>query len=177
MEEKVFNDKTYRLVTLRNRSKWIAKDGSAINPKRINQVATIHYNKDGYPCYGGGIPVHLYVAHGWVDGYFDGAEVNHKDFNLNNFDANNLEWVTHSENVEYTLKNHYDVVCKSKQGENNGRAIFSKTQVLKIRELHNQGYNTMDIIKIFYPNMTYNERKKVWGRFDYVIKKKSWKNI
>ena len=92
----------YRLVTINGRSKLISRDGKAINPIRRNQKCTTHLSKDGYPCFGGGIPVHLYVAYGWVDGYFDGAEVNHKDFNRTNYSADNLEWVTHIENIHYS---------------------------------------------------------------------------
>ena len=48
------------------------------------------------------MPVHLYVAYGWVDGYFDGAEVNHKDYDRSNYNADNLEWVSHIDNVHYS---------------------------------------------------------------------------
>ena len=84
MNTEIIDGKEYREVTLRGRTKLIASDGSAINPIRRKQKVTTHYNQDGYPCFGGGVPVHLYVAHGWIDGYFNGAEVNHKDFNRNN---------------------------------------------------------------------------------------------
>lgn len=92
----------YRLVTINNRSKLISENGDAINPIRRNQKCTTHLSKDGYPCFGGGIPVHMYVAKGWVNGYFEGAEVNHKDFDRTNYNANNLEWVTHIDNVHYS---------------------------------------------------------------------------
>lgn len=49
------------------------------------------------------MPVHLYVAHGWVDGYFDGAEVNHKDYDRTNYHADNLEWITHNQNIEHSV--------------------------------------------------------------------------
>ena len=44
----------------------------------------------------------MYVAHAWVDGYFDGAEVNHKDYDRTNYHADNLEWVSHKENVHHS---------------------------------------------------------------------------
>lgn len=92
----------YKRVTIAGRQKLIAKDGKALNPIRRGQKCTTHLSKDGYPCFGGGIPVHLYVAYGWVDGYFEGAEVNHKDFDRTNYNADNLEWVTHVDNVHYS---------------------------------------------------------------------------
>lgn len=43
MEEKVINGIPYRLVTLRNRSKYVSEDGDFINPYRRQDV-TFHYN-------------------------------------------------------------------------------------------------------------------------------------
>ena len=102
MYKEIINGIEYRLVTIGNRSKLISANGDAINPIRRNQKCTTHLSKDGYPCVGGGIPVHMYVAKGWVDGYFEGAEVNHLDYDRTNFKASNLEWVTHLDNVRYS---------------------------------------------------------------------------
>jgi len=41
------------------------------------------------------------VAAAFCDGYFDGAEVNHKDENIENDCASNLEWVSHIDNMNY----------------------------------------------------------------------------
>lgn len=43
--------------------------------------------------------VHRLVAENFVDGYFDGAVVNHIDGNNRNNSAANLEWVTTADNV------------------------------------------------------------------------------
>ena len=108
MNSELIDGEEYRMVTIGNRSKLISKDGKAINPIRRNQPCSVSYNKDGYPCFGGGIPVHQYVALGWVDGYFENAEVNHKDCDRTNYCADNLEWVTHADNVRYSADlNHY----------------------------------------------------------------------
>ena len=168
----------YRYVTLRNRTKLIARDGSAINPVRRNQKCTIHINADGYPCFGGGIPVHLYVAHGWVDGWFEGAEVNHKDFNRMNYHADNLEWVTHTDNLNYTLKNNYDTVCKSKQGERNGRSIYTVDQVRQIRNMYDSGMSVADITRTFYPDKkTRKEYVSFYSTISLIAKRKSWKTV
>ena len=133
MEDKIVVDgKEYKFVVLRGRGKYVARDGSAINPYKKKQKCTIHYNQDGYPCFGGGVPVHLYVAHAWVNGYFDGAEVNHKDFNRENYNADNLEWVTHKENINYTVRYNCDKVRQSKTGKNNGRAKFTNDEISKL---------------------------------------------
>lgn len=47
--------------------------------------------------------IHSLVAKAFVDGWFPGAEVNHKDLNKLNNHADNLEWVTHSENQQHQI--------------------------------------------------------------------------
>lgn len=178
MHKEIINGKEYRLVTLRNRSKLIASDGSAINPTRRNQPATIHYNHDGYPCFGGGVPVHLYVAHGWVDGYFEGAEVNHKDFNRNNYSADNLEWVTHKDNVEYSVKENSDVWNNSKKGVNNGRSTFTEDKIIEIRKLYDSGMSVADIVRIDYPELkTVEQYKNIHSTYLNICKRITWKHI
>lgn len=60
--------------------------------------------------------MHLYVAYGWVDGYFDGAEVNHIDYDRDNYNADNLEWVDHNTNIKHSVRGgHY----KGRYGELN----------------------------------------------------------
>lgn len=52
--------------------------------------------------------VHRLVAMAFVPGYEDGKEVNHKDCDRQNNSADNLEWVSHYENIRYakSLKRH-----------------------------------------------------------------------
>lgn len=45
--------------------------------------------------------IHSLVAETFVDGYFEGAIVNHKDENKTNNRADNLEWVTYKQNSNY----------------------------------------------------------------------------
>lgn len=49
--------------------------------------------------------VHRLVASYFCDGYFDGAVVNHKDFNKLNNSATNLEWVSRSSNSKHAYIN------------------------------------------------------------------------
>lgn len=61
--------------------------------------------------------VHRLVAHMFIDGYFDGAEVDHIDTNPSNNHVNNLRWRTHKENCNNELtKKHYS---EANKGENN----------------------------------------------------------
>lgn len=178
MYKEIINGKEYREVTLRNRTKLIASDGAAINPKRRKQKVTIYYNADGYPCFGGGIPVHLYVAYGWVDGWFKGAEVNHKDFNRENYDASNLEWVSHSENVQYSVKNNSSVWNKSKQGMRNGRAMFTEKEIIRIRKMYDSGMKVSDILRLDHPELqTSAQYKSLHSTYSNICKRRTWRNI
>ena len=46
--------------------------------------------------------VHRLVAKAFVPGYFEGADVNHKDCNRQNNHADNLEWMTRRDNLKYS---------------------------------------------------------------------------
>lgn len=64
--------------------------------------------------------VHSLVALAFIPGYFDGAEVNHKDCNRVNNVPENLEWVTHADNIRHTIAcgNHI-TQTRSMAGESN----------------------------------------------------------
>ena len=49
--------------------------------------------------------IHRAVAMAFVPGYFEGAEVNHKDENRQNNRYDNLEWVSHKDNLNYGSHN------------------------------------------------------------------------
>lgn len=61
---------------------------------------TVKLSKNGHDIR---YPVHVIVAKAFVPGYAIGLEVNHKDCNRKNNQCNNLEWVTHRENINYCL--------------------------------------------------------------------------
>ena len=178
LKESIYIDGVeYRYIELRGRGKYISKNGDAINPLRKAQKVTIHYNSDGYPCFGGGVPVHLYVAHAWVDGYFEGSEVNHKDFDRTNYKADNLEWVSHNENVEYSVEKN-PMWNKSRQGIHNGRARFSIEEVLEIRRMYDSGMSVADIIKKYFPELIHaKDYRSIHSTFLAIAKRITWKCI
>ena len=178
LESIIVDGKEYRKVTVRRRTKYIARDGSAINPIRKRQKATWFLNEDGYPCYGGSVPIHLYVAHAWVDGYFDGAEVNHKDFNKMNNNADNLEWITHEENVKYSVRENSEVWNKGKQGIHNGRATFTEDKVRLIRMMYDAGMSIADILRVDHPELkTVKQYKNLHSTYLNICKRKTWTNL
>lgn len=173
MEEKIINGKKYRLITLRGRSKWISADGDAYNPNRMKQRATIHMNRDGYPCFGGGIPVHLYVAYAWVDGWFDGAEVDHINYDRTDYSKDNLRWVTHAENVRHSVmdENHH---IGTRAGVKNGRATFSEEEIDKIKNMFDKGMRVMDVIKELHPEVDLATRRRLWSKYNRIKNKETW---
>lgn len=172
----IIDGKEYKLVEIRGRKKLVAKDGSLINPYKRKPRAKIHINRDEYPCCGGGIPVHLYVAHGWVEGYFVGAEVNHIDMNRRNYHADNLEWVTHQDNIKHSVRNsnHYS---ECKNGSKNGRSVFTAHEVKTIREMYRKGFSVFEIIRQTTDLSDYSQIRQVSSRYYAIIHNKTWKCI
>lgn len=77
-----------------------------------NRLLANNPAKDGYHSVGvifngvrQNIGTHRLVALHFVDGYNEGLEVNHKDANKSNNRADNLEWVTHQNNMTHVRKN------------------------------------------------------------------------
>jgi hypothetical protein len=70
--------------------------------------------------------VHRLVLCAFVDERFykDGLEVNHKDYNRQNNCLDNLEWVTHGDNVRYSVCNKPDM--NGKNNPNYGNKKLSK---------------------------------------------------
>ena len=66
------------------------------NPNRYLSVCLSDAGKKQY------IQVHRLVGKYFVDGYFEGAVINHKDKNIHNNNYQNLEWVTQKDNIHYS---------------------------------------------------------------------------
>lgn len=87
--------------------------------------------------------VHILVARAFVPGYMPGLEVNHKDFNPLNNCANNLEWITHTDNINYTVKN--------------GRHV---TQTHDFKGTKNPNYNNNKLHKKYLNDKTLSKSKQ-----------------
>jgi hypothetical protein len=80
--------------------------------------------------------VHRLVAEAFISNMNDYPQVNHIDCDKTNNKFNNLEWCTNSQNHIHASKNglnklHLHRVAYS--GEENGRALLTKKQVLEVR--------------------------------------------
>lgn len=123
-----------------------------------NKYLKTRINKDGYEEVTLGdlshrnskIKVHRIVAQFFVpnDDPEHKIEVNHKDFNRLNNDYTNLEWLTHQENIAYSVKNgNYN---KGQHiGELNGRSVLCENDVVEIKNLIKEGHRISDIAKQF----------------------------
>ena len=69
---------------------------------RNREYLQIHFKKDGKRRR---FYVHRLVALHFCDNFFEGAQVNHKDGIKTNNRADNLEWVTSSENMKHAHEN------------------------------------------------------------------------
>lgn len=115
---------------------------------RKEHIKALTKNQDGYLtvnlCKDGmakRIAVHILVAKAFVPGYFDGAEVNHKDCNRENNSFQNLEWVNHVDNIQHTINNGRHVSqIMDYSGTNNPN--------YGNRKLHNRYANDKDYAKI-----------------------------
>lgn len=100
-------------------------------------------NKNGKKKY---FKVHRLVAHMFVDGYFDGAEVDHINTITSDNRVKNLRWVTNKDNKHNQLtKKHYS---KATKGKNN--PMYGK--------LGNKHHNSIVVVQILN-----NTIINVWG--------------
>jgi hypothetical protein len=72
--------------------------------------------------------VHRIVAEAWVDNTLHKLQVNHKDGDKKNNRADNLEWVTHVENVSHACKSNLMLI-----GEMHPMAKLNNSDILDIR--------------------------------------------
>jgi hypothetical protein len=69
----------------------------------------------------------------------------------------------------FTSENKHFQASLSHSGEDNGRAKLKKEDVIKIRELHNNGHTNSDIYKM-YPQVSSTSIRNI-------INYKTWKNL
>ena len=123
-------------------------------------VVTIGKNNRGL------VKVHTIIAKLFVDGYKDGYEVNHKDFNRKNNSYDNLEWVSHQENVRLSVDAGHWI--GKHVGEKNGRAKITEEEVRLIRKEYENNKNISEISRMFGIG---------WSQTKRIIDNESWKSV
>lgn len=116
--------------------------------------------------------VHVLVAESFVDGWFEGAEVNHKDLNKLNNKWDNLEWVTHSDNLIHQYKIYHPdyskTFCKRCGKEIGYRSTYcNKCRGITSRE----NWPSYEELKEYLKTMNYTEIGRKIGKSDKAVRK------
>lgn len=119
--------------------------------------------------------VHRIVAELFVPNPNNLPEVNHKDCNRANANADNLEWISRLDNVRYSSEQ--GKYSDSKKGLKNGRSKYTLEEIQRMRELYDNGMGVMDVIKEMYPTLTYRERKNKWNAINGICKRVSYEDV
>ena len=160
--------KEYRLATEHDRNYWVSRDGKVLCGHDL-RPAKLRYNCKGYEL-AWHCRVHRLVASVWVEGYFEGAEVNHIDYNRANNRADNLEWISHRDNLIHSAENMS--AGKSKCG-----IIFTTAIVLTIKQKLSDGMSVPEIVSELYPELQGYQRKCMLTRVGGIKHGKSWKHV
>ena len=131
---------------------FITKDGRVFN-KHNKQLSPVNNGK-GYLILNINIDgkrrckaLHRMVAEAFIPNPFDLPEVNHKDANRKNNSIENLEWVTHGQNIKHS----FDIQNRSAKGSNNANATITEQVAVEICELLSKGLKASQIRNLGYP--------------------------
>ena len=109
--------------------------------------------------------VHRIVADAFIGKPGKDYEVNHIDYDRTNNRIENLEYVTHKENVAHSsIAGRY----KKMSGETNIKAVFTENDVLNIRLDFSNGLKISEITK------KYNSK---YSTIFNIVKNKTWKYL
>lgn len=92
-------------------------------------------------------------VHGLVARYFIGPcppdkEINHKDGDPSNNNVDNLEWVTHRENIQHSFR-ELDHAANLVRGSEHHHAKLHERDIPHIRTLLSQGYSKASIGRLY----------------------------
>ncbi len=111
-------------------------------------------------------PVHRIIAMTFIPNPNNKPQVNHINGIKTDNRVENLSWVNNSENVLHAIDSG---LMKYAVGESHGSAVFTESDVLKIRELHaSKKYNMVEIGRMFNTNNS---------RICEIVSRKTWKHI
>lgn len=112
------------------------------------------------------VAVHILVALAFIPNPNNLPEVNHIDYNRKNPSANNLEWITHKDNVRYSICNKPDITGKNNPNYGNKKLSerYKKDKQLSIEKQSRKGIQNgrSRHIDLFYDNMLIKS-------FDYIV--------
>lgn len=106
--------------------------------------------------------VHTIIARVFLEDYQEGLEVNHKNFDRTDNRVENLEMMTHLDNIQYSVQaGHYKTLI----GERNGRAKLTWEQVEEIRNRYKNGCSILFLSKEYLVSTS---------TIDCIVKNKTW---
>lgn len=132
------------------------------------------FNEDGYPEVTLGklkskrtrVKVYRIVAEAFIPNPNSLAEVNHIDMDRKNPRVDNLEWVTHQQNIEHSRKNGK---YKGRlEGAKNIKAVLSEDDVLNARKMYSDGFKISEITK---------KLDSKYSTIFNIVKRKTWTHI
>lgn len=110
------------------------------------------------------VKLHRLIALTFIPNPKNKFTVNHKDSDRLNNKAENLEWMTQTENIRHAIKKGtYNMV-----GENHPGAKLTSVKVLQIRELASKGIKKRVLAEIYGVTCE---------NINAIIKRRAWKHI
>lgn len=131
-----------RYKTVTSYPNYEVSDEGDVRNKKTSRILQPQYLTKGYlgvRLYNNGngktLKLHRLVALAFVDGYFEGAQVNHKDGNKANNHYSNLEWCTNQENHLHKMANGLNVTA----------SFYSDRDFADVHKLRSDGLSTRAI--------------------------------
>ena len=113
--------------------------------------------------------VHRLVAIAFIPNPENKPEINHIDKVRDNNRVENLEWCTHSENMQHACRTFpFRNYSNRPRGEKSATSIWTDRDVIGMRKMHKEGKNRMEIMKV------YNIKKPT---LDCILYNRTWKHI
>lgn len=154
------------------KSKYLVSKNGHVYNSRTGKEMSYAENSSGYLIFGssdtfvglgGPQAVHRFVAETFVPNPKNKNYVNHKDNNRKNNNADNLEWVTQSENLKYAAKQGRIFILK---GEECHLTKYPDSKIREVCELLQAGYRNKDVAKMTGVDKSYisSIRNREWRK-------------
>lgn len=146
---------------------WVSNKGKVkskrkiLKPFKSRKYLVVKLHKNNIPK---SVLIHRLVAKHFMP-CEDKKEINHIDGNTENNCVENLEWVTHKENIQHAVNNN---LIKYNRGESHHNCKVKQKDIELIKKLYTEGYKRREIIKITGVSLHIVKD---------VLQRRSWKHI
>lgn len=118
------------------------------------------------------VKVHRIIASTFIDNPENKPEVNHKNGIRTDNRLENLEWLTHSENI----KDSFTSGRSCNKGDDNPTSKLTSEQVLEIRRLYVRGHKNQHDLKYTKADLA-NMFGVKYGTIKQIIQRKTWNHL